>query len=299
MTETEQQIGVRGGRRAAGPPTVGVIGAGRAGTALGLALAHAGVAVTAVSSRSPLGAARLASRLDPPARVATPEAVFAAASVVWLAVPDDALAPLARHLGAALAGAGAGPRGGPGRPVPIAVHCAGRYDREVLAPLRSAGIRVAALHPLAAMARPDPRQLEGVVAALDADPGASRMVRGLARRIGLRPVALAPGQRAAYHAAAALAGSLPLVLLEASERVARAANLPAPLVEGLGPLLRGAVRNAELLGTRAALTGPAVRGDRGTLEAHAVALAALDPNAARLYRSVTAAVERPPTLGAA
>jgi len=281
VTETELETARARTERAAAAarlPPVGVIGAGRAGTVLALALERAGAEVVAVASRRRADASRLAGRLRPGALALAAEAVVDRVEVVVVAVPDDRLAALALRL------AGLG-RAWPDR---VVVHCAGRFDRHVLGPLRASGVAVAALHPLAAMARPDPAQLDGVAAALDADPRADARVRRLARRMGLRPVALAPEQRAAYHAAAALAGSLPLILLAAAERVGRETGLPPALVAGLRPLLSGAVRNAERLGTAAALTGPAARGDAGTVAAHAAVLGRLDPALERLYRAATA-----------
>ncbi|HUY97098.1 MAG TPA: DUF2520 domain-containing protein [Verrucomicrobiae bacterium] len=292
MAETETNRGGRGVRRERCTPsvTVGVVGAGRAGTVIALALERAGYELVALSSRRRPDAAELASRLGRPA-VAVDDAVdvLDRATVVWLTVPDDELAPLAIRLGRH--------RDRWGRRV--AIHCAGRFDRSVLAPLRLTGAGVAACHPLAALARPDPDQLRGVVAPLDADPGARRGVVAMARRIGLCPIPLPGDQRAAYHAVAVMAGNLPLVLLGAAERVGAEAGLPAEIVRGLLPLLAGALANARVMGTRDALTGPAVRGDRRTLAAHLAVLEALDPKVAELYRAASALAAPPPVAGAA
>ncbi len=271
-------------------PSVGIVGAGRAGTVLAMAFDRAGIEVAAVASRRPDEAARLAGRLGRPAEVvARAEDVLDRAEVVWLTVPDDQLAPLASGLAAE--------RGRwPGR---VAVHCAGRFDRSVLAPLRATGADLAACHPLAALARPAPDPLRGAAAAVDADPGARRRVRALALRIGLRPVTLAPDRRVVYHATCVLAGNLPLLLLAAAERIGGDAGLPAALVAGLRPLLEGALANATALGTAAALTGPAVRRDRGALAAHAAALQRIDPAVARAYRAVSALAGSARSAGAA
>ena len=54
-----------------------------------------------------------------------------------------------------------------------------------------------------------------------------------------------------------------------------------------GPLLQGTLDNARSLGIAAALTGPMTRGDVGTLEAHAAALAAQAPSVSPLHRELT------------
>ena len=54
------------------------------------------------------------------------------------------------------------------------------------------------------------------------------------------------------------------------------------------PLLEQTVANARALGIAAALTGPATRGDAGTVAAHLAALAAGAPAALPVYRALVA-----------
>src|SRR5262245_20312909 len=103
---------------------LGVLGAGRLGTTLALAIARAGHAVTAVASREPTRAAELAERL-PGARALDPETLVARSAVVILAVPDDAVAVVAARL--------------PWRAQQRVVHCSGALGLDVLDPARAAG----------------------------------------------------------------------------------------------------------------------------------------------------------------
>jgi predicted short-subunit dehydrogenase-like oxidoreductase (DUF2520 family) len=52
------------------------------------------------------------------------------------------------------------------------------------------------------------------------------------------------------------------------------------------PLLEQTVANARAMGIAAALTGPATRGDVGTIETHLAALAADAPAALPVYRAL-------------
>ena len=90
-----------GGSAAAHPArlAVGVIGAGRAGTALGVALARAGHAVVAAAAVSE-ASVRRARAAFPGAIITEPRQVLGQADLALLTVPDDALPGLAAGLAA-------------------------------------------------------------------------------------------------------------------------------------------------------------------------------------------------------
>ncbi len=106
----------------------------------------------------------------------------------------------------------------------------------------------------------------------------------MAEAIGATPVRLAPGSKAAYHAAAVLAAGGFIALLDAIAELGRVAGLDeAGSLAVYGPLIEGTLGNARALGIRAALTGPMTRGDVGTLQAHLAALQAHAPGVLELY----------------
>jgi predicted short-subunit dehydrogenase-like oxidoreductase (DUF2520 family) len=112
----------------------------------------------------------------------------------------------------------------------------------------------------------------------------------MAEAVGGQPVRLAPGAKAAYHAAAVLAAGGFIALLDAIAELGRVAGLDeAGALAIYSPLIEQTLGNARALGIRAALTGPMTRGDRGTLEAHLAALRLHAPDVLPLY---TAAAER-------
>jgi predicted short-subunit dehydrogenase-like oxidoreductase (DUF2520 family) len=76
------------------------------------------------------------------------------------------------------------------------------------------------------------------------------------------------GDRAAYHAAACIAANHLVALLAQAQRVAPD-GVP---FEALLELARGALDNVAAIGPKAALTGPAARGDVETLERHRQAM---------------------------
>lgn len=165
-----------------------IIGPGRAGGALAVALRDAGWRV-----EGPLG------RDHDPATATT------GARIVLLAVPDGAVAALAASLA-------------PGEAV--VAHVAGALGLDVLAPHP----RVASVHPLVSLpdAELGARRLAGAWFAVAGDPVAAEVVDAL----GGRAVAVADEDRTTYHAAAAVAANHLVALLGQVDRLARRAGVP-------------------------------------------------------------------------
>ena len=139
------------------------------------------------------------------------------------------------------------------------------------------------LHPLMTVPTRShpPARFDGVPAAVAGHPVATQ----LAAALGMRPVHIADADRAAYHAAACMASNFLVVLEDAAERVGATAGLER---EALTPLIRATVENWARDG-RAALTGPAARGDVATLDRHREALRTRTPDLLPLYEAMVAA----------
>jgi predicted short-subunit dehydrogenase-like oxidoreductase (DUF2520 family) len=149
----------------------------------------------------------------------------------------------------------------------VVLHLSGSLGLEALASHPRRG----SLHPLVPLPSPavgTVRLRSGITFAVAGDP----MARQLAEDLGGRVVEVDDAQRVSYHAAAAIAANHLVALLGQVERVAAAAGLPLDAFAGL---VRAATEDAFALGPRAALTGPAGRGDWRTIEGHRRALAAL------------------------
>ena len=253
-------------------PSTGIIGAGAVGTALGLALTRAGWPVQAVASRDPDRRARLAAGLEGARAFAEPQALIEEVELIIVAIPDDAIAPLAASVrmygGQAM------------------VHTSGALGAEVLQPAMAAGTQVGAFHPLVAFADTERAiaALHGATVAIEGDEQLASLLADMAETIGARPVRLAPGSKSAYHAAAVLAAGGFVALLDAIAELGRVAGLDeAGALAIYGPLIEGTLDNARAIGIQAALTGPMTRGDVGTLRAHLAALEAHAPGVLELY----------------
>ena len=87
------------------------------------------------------------------------------------------------------------------------IHTSGALGAEVLAPAMAAGTQIGAFHPLVAFADTERAvaALHGATVAIEGDDQLAAMLADMAEAIGATPVRLAPGSKAAYHAAAVLA----------------------------------------------------------------------------------------------
>lgn len=258
-----------------GRPVVGIVGAGAVGTALGVALARAGWTVGAVASRD-AGRRQRFRALVPGAR-AFPEAaaILDECHLAILAVPDDALAAVAASL-----------RLYSGQAI---VHTSGLHGADLLAPALAAGTSAGSFHPLVAFADLERAlaALPGATVAIEGDEALLELLAEMATSLGTTPVRLAPGSKPAYHAAAVLAAGGLTALLDVVAAVAAPTGLDeAGALAVYGPLAEQALANARALGTAAALTGPAVRGDAGTIAAHLAAVGPAGEEALAVYRAL-------------
>ena len=231
------------------PRSVGVVGAGRLGTALASALAATGVIVDGPSGRneSPDGDA------------------------IVLCVPDA-------EIPAAAAGVA-------GR-APLVGHTSGATPLAALAAAGQGGAAVFGLHPLQTFTGSEGLPaFEGVGCAVaGSTPAALAAARALAERVGMRPFELADDDRPAYHAAASIASNFLVTLEAAAERVATGVGLaPDEARSLLAPLVRRTVDNWLELGPAGALTGPVARGDDETVARQREAVAGVEPELLALF----------------
>jgi predicted short-subunit dehydrogenase-like oxidoreductase (DUF2520 family) len=240
---------------------VGVIGAGRAGTALAAALARAGHTVVAVSAVSD-ASVRRARAAFPGAVITEPGQVIGLADLVLLTVPDDALPGLV----AGLAATGAPLEGR------MLAHASGRHGLAVLEPAVRLGGLPLALHPVMTFTgrSDDLDRLPGTCFGVTAPDVLRLAAEALVIEMGGEPVFIAEEHRDLYHAALAGAANHLITLVTQAEDLLRAAGVPDP-ARLLGPLLSASLDNALRLGD-AGLTGPVARGDAQTVAAHVAAL---------------------------
>ncbi len=249
-----------------------MIGPGRVGTALALALPRPSYEVIAVAGRSPTSVEAFVAAV-PGASALSAEDAARAADLVLVTVPDDAVVGLVRSLSAAEA-VGEGSRW---------VHCAGRLDHTALRPAALAGARTAACHP--AQTVPDGRAgaaaLVGASWAVTAEEPDLGWARVLVTDLRGTPVTVRPADRTRYHAGLVVGANGTSSVVTLARELLLGAGVADP-ASFLRPLATEAAANAAERGA-AALTGPVRRGDAGTVEAHLASLGDALPEAAEAY----------------
>jgi predicted short-subunit dehydrogenase-like oxidoreductase (DUF2520 family) len=242
---------------------VGIIGAGKAGTALGAALRRAGHEVVAASAVSEASVAR--ARVNfPGAVIAEPSQVLRRADLALLTVPDDVLPGLIAGLAATEAPV-------QGR---MLAHMSGRYGVSVLEPATRLGALPLALHPVMTFTgrSDDADRLRGTCFGVTAPEVLRPAAEALVIEMGGEPVFIAEEKRDLYHAALAGAANHLITLVAQATDLLKTAGVTDP-ARLLSPLLFAALDNALRFGD-AGLTGPVARGDAQTVAAHVSALEA-------------------------
>ncbi|WP_445167333.1 Rossmann-like and DUF2520 domain-containing protein [Mycolicibacterium sp. Dal123E01] len=267
---------------------VGVVSAGRVGTALGMALEraeHVVVACSAISTTS----RRLAERRLPDTEILPVPDVADRAELLLLTVPDSELPGLVNGLAAT----------GAVRPGTIVVHTSGANGVAILAPLTEQGCVPLAIHPAMTFTGADDdiaRLSDTCFGVTAADEIGYAIAQSLVLEIGGEPFGVREDARTLYHAALAHASNhLVTVLADALDALRSAlagqellgqelvVDAPGGLAERIvGPLARAALENTLQRG-QAALTGPVARGDAAAVAGHLAALDQVDSELAQAY----------------
>jgi predicted short-subunit dehydrogenase-like oxidoreductase (DUF2520 family) len=262
-----------------------VIGAGRLGVSLALALRARGQVLAGFTTGSAAGRARAESLLGVPGSPDLSDLVRGRPDLYLMCVPDGVIAQIATALGAELA-AGPATRS-------VVAHTSGATTVSVLSACEQAGAATLVFHPLQTFSEPlmGSTRFAGAGVALtpgpaDPDTAATLGLR-VADLLGLRPFFLADDKRGLYHTAATVACNY-LVTLEhlANELFVRAGVPERFSLSLFMPLVAATLDNLSARGPVDALTGPLSRGDEVTVAGHLDMLAREAPEVLSAYRAL-------------
>lgn len=248
-------------------PNVSIIGAGRLGTALALALSHAGYRVLSLVARR-LSKAKAAASLikgRPLALGSSQLARLPASDILLISTPDDVLESVAGELSRTYSFTRAG----------VALHTSGALSSALLAPLAEAGFHTGSLHPLVSIsqAKLGAQNLRGAFFCIEGDRTASRVARTLVRDLNGQSFSIGADKKALYHAAAVMTAGHVVALFDVASEMLVQSGLDSKTARRvLLPLLKSAVGNLDGTSPERALTGTFSRGDHATVVEHLRAL---------------------------
>lgn len=257
---------------------VGIIGAGRVGSAIAWHCRRLGYRISGVSDRRPRQAWVVYGLLKLPYRRLRSRDVAAQSDVLFLTVPDAHVGREFEAISRWLL------------PGTIVAHCSGTLGVDVFRGAHEQGLETLALHPIQTFASHAQAiaSLKGCYFALEGTPRGLRFGRRLVRQLRGGYIVVRGGSRPLYHAMCVFASNFVSALLDAAETIARRLKLPRTrAVRMLRPLTQTVLDNAVELGAVATLTGPVQRGDAETVRRQLAALRRSVPELVPVYRALT------------
>ena len=260
-------------------PSLTMIGAGRLGSALTIALSRVGYPIDALVSRRRVSLKQAATLLDEPINLLVLKKLRQAGNIVLITVPDDQLTSVITHLCALQPD---------NDQLRIVFHTSGALSSRILSPLSDRGWQIGSLHPLVSVSDPatGAESLLSAFWCLEGDRKAIQHGRRLVADLQGRSFSIKAGAKPLYHAAAVMSSGNVVALFDtALDMLQRAGVKKDQAHRAMIPLLQSTLRNLSMRSPAKALTGPFVRGDVTTVQRHLKALSSRELREARaLYR---------------
>ena len=255
-------------------PAVSIVGSGRLGTALGVALLHRGYSIQSLVSRRVQTARKAATLIagKPQVLAARDLLSLRPADVVLITVPDDQIAAVADQLSGLEFEA-------------TALHTSGALSSAVLAPLRKRGWHTGSVHPLVSVSDSD-TALSGAFWSVEGDATALRVGKTIVRELRGQSFSIRSEDKPLYHAAAVMVSGNVVALFDVALEMLMRCGLNRKTAHSiLLPLIASTVNSLKLKDPAQALTGTFSRGDVETVKRHLAALQRSDlKDALELYR---------------
>lgn len=258
--------------------TVSILGVGRAGGAVAIALDRAGYRVDSLISRGQKDVSRVLDALSsPPNLLDISELSGIDTDVLIIATGDseisDAADVLARF-----------------DSIPAAVlHLSGSLSSAILEPLRLRGVSTGSMHPLVALSDPisGADRFGGAYFCIEGD--ASGVAEEIVARLGGQTIKISTEKKALYHAAAVTSSGHFVALVDVAIEMLRECGLDAETARKiLLPLIGSTYENLQQKPTSEALTGPYARGDSEAFGRHIEALSESSNSARQIYFALAA-----------
>ena len=257
-------------------PYCQLIGAGRAGRALSIAMTQTGYQFTWIGSNKIEDSIKLARQAGIKKYGVRFEGFNQNAGFLILAVPDDKIKNVASD--AARAGI-------IGNETTVA-HLSGVLGSDELIDVRKAGAKVMAFHPAQTLTLDsDPNTVfKNIFFDMEGDDDACALGESVAKDLGARAIRLDPQSRVLSHLAMTVASNYSVSLIRMAEEIMISAGIPLEAAQKMiSPLFLNTARNISTIGTVKSLTGPISRGDTEIIKTHLAALERMNKEYKMLY----------------
>src|ERR1051325_9611198 len=262
-------------------PTISIIGAGRFGHALGLALNTAGYSIAAVVTKTAAHAKNAAASISLSTLPLSADQLerLPPSKIILICTPDDAIEVVAQQL--------AGLRHGKETTF---LHTSGALSTAALEPIAKAGFATGAMHPLVSISDPivGANSFSGAFFCLERDATGVNTARDLVKDLGGSTFSIAARTKALYHAAAVMASPHLVALFHLAVEMLAACDVkPRRAQEILLPLVETTIKNLKASDAVYALTGTFARGDVDPVNRHFKALSPKQfAEALQIYRNL-------------
>jgi len=271
-------------------PGLSIIGPGRLGGALALALERSGYSIETIVYRSFEPAREVASKLlAEPSLIAFDQLDSLSSPVILIASGDPEIERISARLADFLTRA------------QTVLHTSGSLSSDTLSALRHIGCAVGSMHPLVSISDPvmGSERFDGAYFCVEGDAAAIKVGTDLASALGAKPFTIESRFKPLYHAAAVTASGHLVALIDVSIEMLSNCGLSAvDAKEILMPLIDSTLENLKIQTPDEALTGTFARADSAAFERHLAAmLEVISPDAVEIYlalaeRSLTLALRR-------
>ena len=243
---------------------VSIVGVGRLGGALAVALSKKGYEIRQLFSRRGETARKIAGLVS-----STPEVLLAnqfekiTSDIVFITTPDPEIQTTAESLSEKL------------NHKPFVFHCSGALSSEILRSLRDRGCPAASLHPLVSISDPQlgAERFKNAYFCLEGDAAAVAAARKIVANLEGASFSLAAEFKTLYHASAVMASGHLVALFSAAVEALSACGVTSGEARKiLFPLVRSTLENLSTQKPSEALTGTFARADATALERHLEAL---------------------------
>lgn len=169
----------------------------------------------------------------------------------------------------------------------VVFHLCGRHGTDILSPLKSRGCKIAAIHPVRSLThkRISLEDFEGTACVAEGDDESLDAVRSLFQSIGGVWMPVRDIDRGLYHAAVSIISNVTKAVSWKAQNWLVSSGLEADMAVAVTHKLLSSTReDVARSGASQSITGPVVRGDTSTIEAHLLALEAGHREDIEVYR---------------